>query len=117
MTPPQPLYRPTTENAAYQLRYAWTGWPSKQSFAEQPIDLIEVTKPDWERDGMRVLESRWTDEFVQILFSCTPDVAPERVAARAKGRLDHAMRDRGLSMPFSRKVAIRAVGDNTRRDV
>jgi hypothetical protein len=39
------------------------------------------------------------------------------VAARAKGRLDHALRKAGLAMPFSRKVALRTVGDNTRRDV
>ena len=79
--------------------------------------MIEETKPLWERDGLRVLEHCWTDELVQILFSARPDVSPEFVAARAKGRLDRALRTAGLTMPFSRKVAVRAVGDNTRRDI
>ena len=114
---PAPLYEPTVQDAAYQLRYSWTGWPSGRLFTQPPTELVEITKPLWERDGMRVLEYRWTDEFVQILFSCTPAVAPELVAARSKGRLDHALRSAGLAIPFSRKVAIRTVGDNTRRDV
>ena len=90
--PPTPLYQPQTANAAYQLRYAWTGWPSGATFAQQPAGLIDGTKARWEGDGLRVLEHRWTAERVQILFSCTPDVAPEWVAGRAKGRLDHALR-------------------------
>jgi REP element-mobilizing transposase RayT len=44
-------------------------------------------------------------------------VTPVFVAARAKGRLDHALRGAGFEMNFSRKVAVRAIGDNTRRDV
>jgi REP element-mobilizing transposase RayT len=31
--------------------------------------------------------------------------------------LDHAIRTHGLSLPFSRKVAVRSIGDSTRRDV
>lgn len=114
---PLPLYEPKVETSAFALRYSWTGWPSGKAFAQRPTNLIVDTKPRWEGDGLRVLEHRWTDELVQILFSCTPDVAPEFVAARAKGRLDHALRTAGIDMPFSRKVAIRAVGDNTRRDI
>jgi REP element-mobilizing transposase RayT len=114
---PTPLYQPASDRGAYQLRYSWTGWPSQRHFDERPIHLIEATKPHWERDGLRVLESRWTEQMVQVLFSAKPEVAPELVAARAKGRLDHALRQDGLDMPFSRKVAVRAVGDNTRRDV
>ena len=113
----QPLYDPKAADAAYQLRYSWSGWPSDRSFSTQPTSLIDDTKPHWERDGLRVLEYRWTDELVQILFSATPNLSPEVVAARAKGRLDHSLRAAGITMPFSRKVALRAVGDNTRQDV
>jgi putative transposase len=66
---------------------------------------------------MRVLEYRWTAKLVQVLFSCTPNVAPQFLAARAKGRLDHALRTAGTPVQFSRKTAVRALGDNTRRDV
>jgi REP element-mobilizing transposase RayT len=114
---PQPLYYPRTEDAAYQLRYSWTGWPCGKPFSTQPHQLIEETKPAWERDQLRLLEFRWTAEFVQLLFSATPDVSPEFVAARAKGRLDHALRNANIDSPFSRKVAVRTVGENTQRDV
>ena len=114
---PTPLYQPTIDVAAYQLRYSWTAWPSGGIFRHQPVDLIEKTAPLWERDGLRVLEYRWTAEMVQILFSATPAVAPVLVAARAKGRLDHALRQAHFDPGFSRKVAVRTVGDNTRRDV
>lgn len=115
---PKALYQPEVADGAYQLRYAWTGWPSPGcSFAERPVQLIEQTKPHWEQDRLRVLEYHWADECVQILFSTTPDVAPTFLAQRAKGRLDHAMRSAGVRVPFSRKVAVRSVGSNTRRDV
>lgn len=114
---PAPQYDPSRANAAYSLRYSWTGWPSATTFATTPLEVIEQTKPAWESDGLRVLESRWTDELVQILFSTRPDISPVFVATRAKGRLDHALRAANVDMPFSRKVAVRSIGDNTRHDV
>ena len=43
---------------------------------------------------------------------------PVLLAARAKGRLQHAMRTAGVPFDgFSRKVALRSVGDNTTADV
>ncbi len=117
MTQSAPFYQPRADGGAYQLRYSWTGWPAGGSFAITSPSLIEATKPLWERDGLRVLEYRWTAALVQILFSAKPDVSPEFIAARAKGRLDHALRTARLHAPFSRKVALRAIGDNTRRDI
>lgn len=114
---PVPQYDPQIVDAAFQLRYSWTGWPSGSPFGTQPVELIEQTKPLWEAEGLRVLESRWTTELVQILFSATRGISPVFVAARAKGRLDHALRQAKLNLPFSRKVAVRSVGDNTRVDV
>lgn len=114
---PNPPYDPRTANTAYQLRYSWTGWPSAKTFPVQPLALIEQTKPAWETDGLRVLESRWTTELVQILFSVRPEVSPVFLASRAKGRLDHALRQAKHEAPFSRKIAVRAVGDNTRDDI
>ena len=112
-----PQYDPRTAAPAFQLRYSWTGWPSAKTFPAQPLTQIEQTKPAWETDGLRVLESRWTTEMVQILFSARPDISPVFLASRAKGRLDHALRQAKLDLPFSRKIAVRAVGDNTREDV
>lgn len=115
--PPVPLYAPSADNPAFQLRYSWTGWPSACPFQSQPTQLIEQTKAIWELDGLRLLEFRWTSEMVQLLFSAKPNVSPVFIAARAKGRLDHAIRGASLQMPFSRKVALRSIGDNTRMDV
>ena len=112
-----PLYAADACALAFQLRYAWTGWPSGDKFDHTLQQLIEDTKSLWETDGLRVLQHRWTDDQIQILFSVTPDVSPLFVATRAKGRLDHAIRTAGETLPFSRKVALRAVGDNTREDI
>lgn len=113
----QPWYRPQVENAAYQLRYSWTGWPAENNFATQPVRLIDEVRSLWESDQMRVLEYRWNSELVQILFSASPDVSPVFIAARAKGRLDHALRKSGIDLPFSRKISVRSLGENTLRDL
>lgn len=112
-----PLYDPDSCSPAFQLRYTWTGWPSGGKFDRTYPELIEDTKTAWETDGLRVLQHNWTDDRIQILFSGTPDVSPLLVATRAKGRLDHAIRMTGVSLPFSRKVSVRSIGDNTREDI
>jgi REP element-mobilizing transposase RayT len=81
------------------------------------VHLLKDVASLWEGDGLRLLEFRWLPDKLQVLFSTTPEVSPVFLAARAKGRLDHAIRKAGLTMPLSRKVSVRAVGDNTRRDV
>ena len=113
----QPLYDPDSCSPAFQLRYAWTGWPSGERFNQTLPELIEDTRTAWETDGLRVLQHSWTDDRIQILFSGTPDVSPLLVATRAKGRLDHAIRTAGKALPFSRKVSVRSIGDNTREDI
>jgi REP element-mobilizing transposase RayT len=116
-TPPTPLYQPRADGGAYQLRYSWTTWPSQQPFSTCPVELLTEIAPLWETDGLRLLEYRWLPDKLQILFSTLPDVSPSVVAARAKGRLHFALRQAGIKLPLSRKVSVRAVGDNTRRDV
>jgi REP element-mobilizing transposase RayT len=116
-TPPQPLYVPATAKAAFDLRYTWTGWPSRDEFASVRTELLDDIKPSWEEDGMRLLESQWTDVSVKLAFSTRTNVSPVFLASRAKGRLDHAMRAAGSPIAFSRKVAVRSFGENTRRDV
>src|SRR5262245_25629838 len=55
--------------------------------------------------------------MIQVLFSAKPDVSPIFLAARAKGRLDHALRRAGRPCKFSHKLAVRSIGDNTREQV
>jgi REP element-mobilizing transposase RayT len=114
---PEPIYDPARVDPAYQLRYVWTGWPSAGTFRDMPTDVVAEIAPLWEQDGLRVLEHRWTSSHIQLLFSTTPSVSPTLLAGRAKGRLDHALRTSGAPIDFSRKIAVRSLGDTTRREV
>lgn len=114
---PRALYEPSQVDGAYRLRYSWTGWPSGKTFENTPAEILDEIVPLWEQDGLRLLEKRWAADKIQLLFSATPATSPVFLAARAKGRLDHALRAAGLQMRFSRKVAVRTIGDNTRKDV
>lgn len=114
---PHSFYDASHTTPAYHLRYAWTGWPSNRRFQHTPITLLDDLRPLWESDGLRLLEPSWTDEKIQLLFSAKPHVSPEFLASRVKGRLDHAIRAAGLQMPFSRKLALRSVGDNVASEV
>ena len=49
--------------------------------------------------------------------SSTPQVAPVTLAARVKGRVQHHCRRKGTPIDFSRKLAVRSVGDPNRADV
>src|SRR6267142_3731758 len=100
---PEPLYRPSDLRPAFQLRYGWTGWPSKARF---PADLLAHVLPDiapeWAKAGLRVLESSLAPEQIQLTLSATPQVSPVTLAARVKGRLQHHCRQRGMPIDFSR---------------
>lgn len=114
---PTPLYDPSKVEGAYQLRYSWSAWPSAGRFPPHLGELIDAVRPLWEQDGLRVLEYRCSNALLQILFSTRPDIAPQLLASRAKGRLDHAARQRGAPLDFSRKLSVTSVGDNTREDI
>jgi hypothetical protein len=118
MSCPTPLYDPSTASGAFALRYTWTGWQAAGgSVAPHVAQLIDELTPEWEWDGLRVLEHRTQDDQLQVLFCTTPEVSPERLAARAKGRLDYLSRKTGTPLSFTRKVAVRSIGENTRTAV
>jgi REP element-mobilizing transposase RayT len=73
--------------------------------------------PQWENDGLRVLESSLTSDHLQLTLSTTPQVTPVLLAARVKGRIQHHCRRKGTPIDFSRKLAVRSVGDSTRAQV
>jgi REP element-mobilizing transposase RayT len=114
----EPLYRPADLRPAYQLRYGWTAWPSQAPF---PSDLLARVLPDlapeWENDGLRVLESSLGPGQIQLTLSTTPQVAPVTLAGRVKGRIQHHCRRKGTPIDFSRKLAVRSLGDPTRAQV
>jgi REP element-mobilizing transposase RayT len=114
----KPLYDDPAVAPAYQLRYDWTAWSSEG--AELPGGLSEVLggiEPAWEDDGLRVLETRCSRQLVQVLFSVKPTVSPVFCAARAKGRLQYALRKAGHATLLQRKLSLRSVGENATNDV
>jgi len=75
-------------------------------------------KLSWETDGLRVLETTAAPDRLLITFSARPDVSPVALATRAKGRLQYAYRTiDAADCKFSRKLAVRTVGDNSTQDV
>jgi hypothetical protein len=65
---PQPIYDASRADPAYQLRYTWTGWPSKRRFDQTPTELLAELHSMWETDGLRLLELNWTEERIQLLI-------------------------------------------------
>lgn len=115
---PEPLYQPADLRPAYQLRYGWTGWPSESPFQTELVaQVLPEIAPEWEKDGLRVLESTLAPHQLQLTLSATPQVDPVTLAGRVKGRLQHHCRQRGAPIDFSRKLAVRSLGDPTRREV
>ena len=110
-------YSPDNLQAAYECRYSWTAWPSIAPLPTLSPDDWSRLEKAWEQDGLRALEKRIEPDQIQILFSVKPTAAPVFITARAKGRLDHALRAAGIACQFSRKVALRAVGHNTAQTV
>ena len=111
---PSPYYTPsTTHPPAYQLRYTWTGWPAKTyMFPRPPADEIwSRLRSEWEEDGIRLLETSWRRESICLSLSTKPTVSPILLAERVKGRLDYACRTRRDRLRFSRKLAVRSMGD------
>ena len=113
-----PLYHGQNLNPAYHLRYTWAGWLSQSFFPDKPLTVfLDQAKPLWEQDGLRLLEYSWSQDSVMLTFSTKPTVSPVFLAARAKGRLQHALRLAGTPRKFSRKTAVCSVGKNRIVDV
>jgi REP element-mobilizing transposase RayT len=110
-------YRPETTNSAYALRWSWTGWPSQGLMPTLEENSWLALSKLWEQDGIRLLERKCTQEHWQATFSTKPSVAPSLIVARVKGRIDHHCRTLQIPFKFSRKVALRAIGNNTSEEV
>jgi REP element-mobilizing transposase RayT len=97
----------------HNLFYSWAGWPTEGAFPpEPPAAFFERLDAAWKADGFHLRSRAWTPEQIQMTFQAEPHVAPIFLAARVKGRLQHALRQAGQPCGFSRKVAVRALGDN-----
>ena len=112
---PRPIYTPKSVHAVHALRYAWTGWLSgRTSFPTTTPDAIGNTRTLWQADGLALLDYRVRGDSTQILFEAGAHTSPLLASQRVKGRLQHALRLADTPVKFSRKVALRSLGDNTR---
>ena len=101
-----PIYSGVDLKPAFCLRYSWSGWPAAHVAFDNlcgPEILDDVTAL-WEKDGLRLLEYKWSSEKIQLTFSTTPDVSPVFLASRAKGRLQYALRKAGYPSEFQPKT-------------
>ena len=114
------LFRPYIANQvepAYSLRFVWFTWLTDGINTLWPRGLSSRIEPMWEADGMRLLSAHRNKSQVTVTFSAKPSVCPVFLAQRAKGRLAYQLRKEGIQHEFSRKFAVRSVGENTNRDV
>lgn len=110
------LYLAHNNHPAYSLFYTWSGWPSETSprpFPTEPNEAFfaELTAL-WKTEGLTLLSQTWKPDAIQLAFSVTPDIAPIFFTQRVKGRLQHALRTADQPADFSRKVGMRALGEN-----
>jgi len=96
-----------------RLVYTWDGWPSQGGPPLPPAPDFSLLDQAWAKDGLRRVGCRWTSRLVQMTFDMEAGVSPVLFTTRVKGRLGHALRQKGTPTKFSRKVGMRAIGDNT----
>ena len=98
----------------HRIAYSWSGWPKGEPLPPLPgDDFLADLDAAWAKDGLKRIAHRWQPDLVQFTFEAPANVTPEFVAARAKGRLDYALRKTGWGRGFERKVAVRSLGENT----
>jgi REP element-mobilizing transposase RayT len=110
----EPLYTKGNCKAAYRLRWSLALFTTTE-LPQAETWRIELGKAV-ERDGVRLLESRFHQPGVWLfLLSTLPQVAPPQIVKSVKGRLQHLVR---ASAPkaFRRNFSLTSVGD-ARREV
>jgi REP element-mobilizing transposase RayT len=111
-----PPYAADSLHIVHNLHYDWSAWTSKAygPFPKTTINAINQCKELWKQDGMMVEKWYIDKNMLQILFKVSPNIAPQDCTRLAKGRIQHALRQQETPVKFSRRVAFRSLGDNTR---
>lgn len=100
-------------NPPHDIHYSWTGFPSDSAFpANLPDGVLSTFAEALKTDSLNLESYVWSSDEIHLTVSASPDKAPVWIAQRLKGRLDHALRSRGIPVSFSRKVSLRAIGHN-----
>lgn len=87
----------------HDIHYSWAGWPTAGSrFPDAPPEaLFNTLAPLWRTDGLTLEAQRWGAQEIHLTFAAGPEIAPVFVAQRAKGRLQHALRQALGAQPDS----------------
>jgi REP element-mobilizing transposase RayT len=110
--PPTPIYTSENCTAAFQLNWSyalfWHGAAIGDS--QWQAALNQALSPD----GIRILQCHQPQSNVtQLLLSTLPNVAPQFLAQRVKGRLQHLIRGK-MPSAFRRNYSLTSVGSTKR---
>ncbi|MEN8253870.1 MAG: transposase [Verrucomicrobiota bacterium] len=114
-----PQYSNHNPLPAYDIHYSWIGWPTQNTFFPEvaPPDLFVNLAAAFRADELELESRKWNPKSIHLSFRAPPTLAPVWITQRAKGRLDHALRQAGTNTSFSRKVGLRAFGHNQTKRV
>jgi len=112
------LYTGENAHPAHALHYSWAGWPAEETrMPNIPQRVVDELAAAWREDHLDLVSHAFAPDRVQFTVAAQPHVAPSGLAAKVKGRLQHALRKAGTSASFSRKLAVRSLGENRRATV
>ncbi len=115
---PQPTFSPKNTSYVHNLFYSWHGILSdKIDFPPTTENIIKQCIPLWKKDGFEFLHATNTAKPLQILFKVQPNISPEKLTQKVKGRLLYAFRQSGIYLKFSRALGFRSLGFNTSKIV
>ena len=108
---PSPIY--TAENCRFAFQLLWTYSLFWQAAPGTDSWFAPLTK-GLEADGIRLLNHRFVRaDQSQFLVSTLPNVAPDTIAQRIKGRLQYLVRS-NCPRAFQRNYSLRSLGSTKR---
>ena len=110
---PRPMYTPKSSYPTHSLNYDWTGWLSDEApFPATTQSAINQCRALWQNEHLTLTEINLTKTSLQLCLTAPPQMSPITFASRIKGRLQHALRQLGTPVKFSKKKSVRTLGEN-----
>lgn len=113
-----PIYSEENISCVESLNYSCSSWLRDSAvFPEITAKAINDCRPKWFEDGFNLTNWDLNSGALQFCFAVKAEIPPVKFMQKVKGRLDHALRKLGHAVIFSRKIAFRCLGENTREIV
>ena len=114
----KPIYSETNTKIIHNLFYDWTGWLTENAeLTSLIVKTLNTCEEKWRNDGMQLIENKYSDKNIQLLFKVSPNISPFFFTQKIKGRLTYMCRINNIPIKFSRKVSFRCLGNNTTKIV